>query len=139
LKQKVEMSNAREDGDREKYNEIKEEQATQRFQRFNHTETADEFVQCFLKVGSKLYWDAIDLPSNLVKMMREDRKISKQNWFTHTNERVNRSQYKLISYLDMFKSPIKNLLKTCWEIKIVDQTKKTLAILSNNEFIANKI
>lgn len=101
------LSDAREDGDFDEYNRLKQEWQSKRF---NSTITTDanEVHQCRLKVGTKLYGDINNIPNNIIK---------------------SKDKNKLISYLAMFSSPIRQLLKLQTKIKVMSVDNKCLAIL----------
>jgi hypothetical protein len=123
------LSDAREDGDMDEYNQLKQEWKQSHDSLHLNESNADTSEQCFLKMWTKLYWDAITLPSNLLKLIKEHRHLNKKNWMSMSTARRPKEQYKLISYLDMFQSPIKQLLKLQTKIKLVNINNKTIAIL----------
>ena len=101
------LSDAREDGDTDLYNQLKQEWQSKRFHSTITTD-ADEVHQCRLKVGTKLYGDINNIPNNIIK---------------------SKDKNKLISYLAMFSSPIRQLLKLNTKIKLISVDNKCLAVL----------
>lgn len=101
------LSDAREDGDFDEYNRLKDEWKQTHFHS-NINTNADEVHQCRLKVGTKLYGDVINIPNNII---------------------TSKDKNKLISYLAMFSTPIRQLQKLQTKIKLISIDNKCLAIL----------
>lgn len=103
------LSDAREDGDFDTYNKLKQDWNSKQQLRRATPILPDTIEQCFLKIGSKLYGnnngDAINISTTMLNK-KDERTI--------------------ISYLDMFQCPIKKLIKLWTKIKIVNTNKKTL-------------
>lgn len=101
------LSDAREDGDFDEYNRLKNEWKATKF-KSTITTNADTIEQCRLKVGTKLYGDVINIPNNII---------------------ISKDKNKLISYLAMLSTPIKQLQKLNTKIKLINTENKCLAIL----------
>ena len=111
------LSDAREDGDTDLYNQLKQERKSTHDSLHLNESNADTHEQCFLKMWTKLYWDVMNVPTSLLKNINRSKPIEEKN------------KRQLISYLDMFQSPVKQLLKLQTKIKLVNINNKTIAIL----------
>lgn len=104
------LSDAREENDMDEYNRLKQERAVSKIKSniTSNADTSNDVEQCFLKVGSKLYGDVVNIPTNIIK---------------------SKDKNKLVSYLSMFSSPIRELQKLQTKIKLINTNNQTMAIL----------
>ena len=119
FKYQRELSDAREDGDFDEYNRLKDERKQTHFHS-NIETNADEVHQCFLKVGTKLYGDVINISANMIDAFN---KPTKAKTYRQSPE------YKLVSYLSMFSPEFKQLQKLQTKIKLISIDNKCLAII----------
>lgn len=110
------LSDAREDGDFEEYNRLKDEW------RATHIKTSitTDAEQCFIKVWTKFYGDAVNIPANMIDAFNRPTKAK-----TYRQS----PEYKLVSYLSMFSPEFKQLQKLQTKIKLISIDNKCLAIL----------
>lgn len=134
------LSDAREDGDFDEYNRLKDEWKAKHFHS-SITTDADTYEQCFLKIDDKFVdeIDAVNIPNNLFEKI--DKKAMSTLSHRLCSTLVSDNAYEmdtkikifdkkpLISYLDMFQLPVKELLKQNKQIKVVNINNKTMAIL----------
>lgn len=134
------LSDAREDGDFDEYNRLKDEWKATHF-KSSITTDSDSYEQCFIKVDGEFIEeiDAINIPINLFK--RIDKRAMNtlyhrlfstlicDNAFNVNNQIEIFDKKPLISYLDMYQLPIKDLIKQNKQIQIINLNNKTMAIL----------
>lgn len=132
------LSDAWEEWDFDEYNKVKQEREQKQTTIYSSEVNPYEIEQCFIKVGGRLVWDAINIPMSILNKQDKKAMSSLKHKLAETlaNDKIIIKDTKaIISYMDMMKSPIKKLIKRLQDkqieikIKLININNKTIAIL----------
>jgi hypothetical protein len=113
------MSDAWEEWDFDEYNRIKSQRPARTL-----VDTSLAYEQCFIKIGTKLYGDVINLPMYLLKNKVKSKDEDGLNIYETKAEK----QTRLRKYISMFVWSIKSLdIKT--KIKIITINNKCIQVI----------
>lgn len=137
LQYKRELSDAREDGDFELYNQLKQQNKAKFLAKYNKPDSQPE--QCRLKIWSKELNTIFNLPMDLIEeynkakhLFNEHQPIQSElqdDMLTRKQQIYNKAKRKLLSYLDMVNVWVNKLIKADIKIKIKNVNNKTIAVI----------
>ena len=119
LARQVAMSDAREEWDYEEYNRIKYTPLTPR----PASKHQAQYEQCFIKIGTKLYGDVINLPLRILDTKQVD---SDENWLAiYENKKEKRERIR--KYISALRCELKKIPET--KIKIININNKCISVI----------